>query len=117
MEVYYKDLISKDASLEKLVDNLTLVVQGADEFAQAASASLETQDRAEITSRLQRLKAACWRIEQRTMDTARAAGQMVHRFPYSSAGFAFGVGLLVGALVAHHQAEDDDSDSPEENGQ
>ena len=35
MELYYRDLISKDASLEKLVDNLMLVVQGAEEFAEA----------------------------------------------------------------------------------
>jgi len=31
MELYYKDLISEDASLEKLVDDLMLVVQGAND--------------------------------------------------------------------------------------
>ena len=37
MEVYYKELISADASLDKLVDELTRVVQGADELAEALS--------------------------------------------------------------------------------
>jgi ElaB/YqjD/DUF883 family membrane-anchored ribosome-binding protein len=115
MELYYKDLISEDASLEKLVDNLTLVVQGADEFAAAASAGLETERRREISSRLQRLKDACRRIEDRTIYTAQAAGKMVRRFPYSSAGFAFGLGLLIGALVAHHNGDEDD-EAESENG-
>ena len=35
MEVYFKQLISKDASLDKLVDDLERVVQGADDFAKS----------------------------------------------------------------------------------
>ena len=33
MEVYFKELISKDASLNKLVDDLQRVVQGVDQLA------------------------------------------------------------------------------------
>ena len=35
MEVYFKELISKDSSLDKLVDDLERVVQGADDLAKS----------------------------------------------------------------------------------
>ena len=99
MELYYKDLISEDASLEKLVDDLMLVVQGAEEFAQAAGATLSGERKQEITSRLARLKAACQNVREHTKATALAADKILRRYPYSSLGFAFALGLLAGVLV------------------
>jgi len=99
MELYYKDLISEEASLEKLVDDLMLVVQGAEEFAQAAGASLPSARKFEITSRLARLKESCRRIRQHTVATAQAADKTLREYPYSALGFAFGLGLMLGALL------------------
>ena len=94
MELYYKDLISKDSSLEKLVDDLMLVVQGADELAQAAGATLDNFDKEEITSRLQRLKLGYQQMRQRAIEGALAADKLMRRYPYSMAGFGFAAGLL-----------------------
>jgi ElaB/YqjD/DUF883 family membrane-anchored ribosome-binding protein len=105
MEVYYKDLISEDASLEKLVDDLVQVVQGADGSAQGASVGLEQKAKEEITSRLQRLKERCRRVEQQAVAGAQAADRALRRYPYSAAGLAFGIGLLIGVLVG---GDDDD---------
>jgi ElaB/YqjD/DUF883 family membrane-anchored ribosome-binding protein len=99
MEVYFKDLISKEASLDKLVDDLMLVVQGAEEFADAAAAVLPPEKREELRTRLQRLKEACRTIKQQTISTAVAADKVLHRYPYSSMGLALGLGLLAGLLV------------------
>jgi ElaB/YqjD/DUF883 family membrane-anchored ribosome-binding protein len=99
MEVYYKDLISEENTLEKLVDDLMLVVQGAEEFAQAAGASLPTHARQEITSRLAKLKDGCLRIKRRTVETAQAADKTLREYPYSAVGFGFAFGLLLGALL------------------
>lgn len=99
MELYYKDLISKDASLEKLVDNLMLVVQGVDEFAQAAGAGLSPEQKGEIATRLQRLKEGCRRIEQHAISSALAVEKVVRQYPYSSAGFAFAAGVIAGCLI------------------
>ncbi len=101
MELYYKDLISEEASLEKLVDDLLKVVQGVDEFAQATGATLKSQQKEEVTSRLQKLKEGCSRVRQQAVESAAAADRMVHRNPYSVAGIAFGIGLLGGALLCH----------------
>ena len=99
MELYYKDLISEDASLEKLVDDLMMVVQGADEFAQAAGAALGGQATHEITTRLERLKENCRRIEKQAVDSALAVDKVLHQYPYSSVGFAFALGLLAGGYI------------------
>ncbi len=100
MELYYRDLISKEASLEKLVDDLMLVVQGADEFAKAAGANLSTERKHEIASRLQRLQEACQRLRRHAVSSALATDKVLRQYPYSFAGFAFASGLLLGGLLA-----------------
>src|SRR5689334_13793016 len=99
MELYYKDLISEDASLEKLVDDLMMVVQGADEFVQAAGAALGGEQKQEITTRLQKLKESCRRIQGQAVDSALAMDKLLHQYPYSSVGFAFALGLLAGGYI------------------
>ena len=94
MELYYKDLISKDSSLEKLVDDLMLVVQGAEEFAEANGAQLEHGEKEELQTRLQQLKLSYRRFRQHAIDGALAADKLLRRYPYSTAGIAFAIGLL-----------------------
>ena len=95
MEVYFKDLISKDASLEKLVDDLSRVVQGADDLVQ----NLSDDSRAEAERRLDRLKDNCQRLRTQAVAGARATDRVLRRHPYTSMLLLFGVGLLVGAKI------------------
>ena len=99
MELYYKDLISEEASLEKLVDDLMMVVQGADELVQAAGSVLGGEQKQEITTRLQRLKESCRLIERQAMDSARAIDKVMRQYPYFSLGFAFALGLVAGGFI------------------
>jgi ElaB/YqjD/DUF883 family membrane-anchored ribosome-binding protein len=99
MELYYRDLISEDASLEKLVDDLMLVVQGAEEFAEATGAGLPKEHREELTSRLERLKEGCRHVQQQARATALAVDKVIRQYPYSSAGVGLAVGLLTGILI------------------
>jgi ElaB/YqjD/DUF883 family membrane-anchored ribosome-binding protein len=95
MELYYKDLISRESSLEQLVDDLMLVVQGADELAQAAGTPLAELDKQDLHSRLEQLKMGCARVQKHAAAGARAADRVMRRYPYSTAGLAFAAGLLV----------------------
>ena len=99
MELYYQDLILEEASLEKLVDDLMLLVQGANEFVEAAGASLSPQPKEELTTRLARLKENCRRLKHQAVAGARATDKTLRDFPYSAIGFAFALGLLAGMLV------------------
>lgn len=103
MELYYKDLISKDASLEKLVDDLTLVVQGANELAQAAGVNLSPAHQEELADRLARLKAGCHRIKEQAISSAQAADKVLRANPYSALGLAFVLGLIAGALITRRR--------------
>jgi ElaB/YqjD/DUF883 family membrane-anchored ribosome-binding protein len=90
MELYYKDLISKEASLEKLVDDLMLLVQGANEFAEANGTSIPPESKEELTTRLERLKRSCARLKEQTVAGARATDKLLRRYPYSALDFPLG---------------------------
>ncbi len=96
MEVYYKDLISEEASLEKLVDELMLIVQGADTLAQTANLQLAGE---EIMPKLERLKLACRELQQRARAQASNANRLVREYPYPFVGVAFVAGVLTGRLL------------------
>jgi ElaB/YqjD/DUF883 family membrane-anchored ribosome-binding protein len=96
MEVYFKNLISAEASLEKLVDDLTLLVHGVEDFAKATGVPLAEQSRAELFSGLERLKSACARVKEQAVAGAVATDRIVRAYPYSALAAAFGAGLLVG---------------------
>jgi ElaB/YqjD/DUF883 family membrane-anchored ribosome-binding protein len=98
MELYYKDLISEEETLDKLVDDLVLVVQGVDELAKAAGVNLPRQPREELAGRLARLKVSCSRLKDRAFAGARATDALVRRHPYASLGIAFAAGLLAGSI-------------------
>lgn len=97
MEVYFKDLISEDASLEKLVDDLSLVVQGADDYAKAIGTQISDQARNEVAGRLNNLKENCRRLRNQALRGARATDKMVRANPYPSLAIMFALGLFAGA--------------------
>src|SRR5262245_54825577 len=105
MELYYKDLISEEGSVVKLVDDLMLLVQGVDEFAQAAEAHLSQHKREELRTRLERLKERCLRLKHQAVAGARATDKVLREHPYSSLGVAFAFGLLAGILVFRKQSD------------
>ncbi len=104
MELYYKDLISEDASLDQLVDDLMRAVQGADEIVAVAGSRLDPQQHKELLSRLERLRLGCLQLRSHAYSTARATDKLLRRFPYSSLAVAFGFGLLTGVLFCRRIA-------------
>jgi ElaB/YqjD/DUF883 family membrane-anchored ribosome-binding protein len=103
MELYYKNLISEDTSLERLVEDLMRVVQGADDFIQVAGADLDPERKAEINSRMAQLKEACQRLKERAVSGAVAADKLLRRYPYPSIGIAFAIGILSGIAMTRRR--------------
>ena len=100
MELYYKDLISKDSSLDKLVDDLMLVVQGTTDLAKASGGALPGESQQELTTRLQRLKDAALRLREGARAGAQAVDRTVRRHPYGAAGLALALGIVAGAPLS-----------------
>jgi ElaB/YqjD/DUF883 family membrane-anchored ribosome-binding protein len=78
----------------------------------AATASLTGEHEADIRQRLaaalDRGKKACGRAKERALAGARITDKAVHTHPYRAIGIAFGVGALIGGLVARRHSSNGD---------
>jgi len=99
MELYFKELISEEASLDKLVDDLERVVQGADDLAKSIGVNLAEYPRSEMARRLHQLKESCQRINREIVEQVQATDRLVRKHPYSFVGAALLLGILMGAKV------------------
>lgn len=99
MEVYFKNLTSEEVSTEKLVEDLTMLVQDAEELVKATGANLTEATKQELVTALQRLKTRSEQIKRRAVAGARATDQFIRDNPYRSLGVVFGLGMIAGMIV------------------
>ncbi len=88
---------------DKLVGDLKTVVKDAQELMDATasqSGAEVSQVRRRLAAALDSAKATCQRLEEKTIATAKATDRVIRDHPYESIGVAFGVGILVGVLIA-----------------
>jgi len=107
MEVYFKELISKENSLEKLVDDLERVVQGADDLAKSIGVNPAESSQHPVAQRLHALKEHCERMKQRVLEHAEETDRFVRKNAYSFLAVAGLLGMLVGALATRKRQERD----------
>jgi ElaB/YqjD/DUF883 family membrane-anchored ribosome-binding protein len=62
--------------------------------------SEKSEIRAKLEAAVEKAKAACERLEEKTVAAAKATDRAVREHPYQAVGIAFGVGILIGVLVA-----------------
>ncbi len=88
---------------ERLAEDLKAVVNDAEALLKATAGQTgekvhELRNRLGVA--LESAKATCHRLEEKTIVAARATDRTIREHPYESIGIAFGVGILVGVLVA-----------------
>ncbi|HZI32074.1 MAG TPA: DUF883 family protein [Candidatus Binatia bacterium] len=87
----------------KLAGDLESLVEGSEELLEATASNAGEKVnsvRHRLTAALESAKATCSRLQDKTVQVAKASDQVVREHPYESIGVAFGVGLLIGVLVA-----------------
>ena len=99
MEVYFKNLTSEEISTEKLVEDLTTLVEDAEQLVRATGATIGEASRQELMTALQRLKARAQQIRQRALASARATDRLIRDNPYHSLSVVFGLGMVAGMIV------------------
>ena len=100
MEVYFKELISEDASLEKIIDDLEAGGARRGSFCQIHwRGPGGTSSLTEIAQRLRNLKENCERISEEIIFRAQATDRAVRKNPYSFIGAAVVVGMVVGVRL------------------
>jgi ElaB/YqjD/DUF883 family membrane-anchored ribosome-binding protein len=100
METYFSNMAADDVTKEKLIEDLTTLMNDAEELVKATGGHLADKSRAELAATLERVKAGCRKLEGRVVAGAKQADRVIREHPYQSIGVAFGVGLLVGVLVS-----------------
>jgi len=88
---------------DRLVKDLKMVVEDAEDLMKATAGEVsekakEARDR--LATALESARATCTRLEEKAVASAKAADRMVRDHPYQSMGIAFGVGILIGVLIA-----------------
>jgi ElaB/YqjD/DUF883 family membrane-anchored ribosome-binding protein len=92
---------------ERVAGDLKTLARDAEDLlkATAGDATDKAKElRARLVETLERAKTTCTELQDQTVASAKAAVKkadtVVHEHPYESIGIGFGVGLLIGVLVA-----------------
>ena len=91
-----------DLNTDRLVTDLKRIVQDSEELLHATKDAVGDKAgeiRERLTDALDAAKRTCHRLEEKALDSAKAADRTIRDHPYQSIGIAFGVGLLIGVLV------------------
>ncbi len=56
--------------------------------------------RSRLTASIEKAKEMCARLQEQTVAAAKVTDKTVREHPYESLGVAFGIGMLIGLLVA-----------------
>ena len=91
-----------EVSTDKLVSDLKVIGRDAEELLKASAGQVgekAQEARARLSAALESAKAACRRLEEKAIESAKATDKVIREHPYHSIGVAFGVGLLIGVLV------------------
>jgi ElaB/YqjD/DUF883 family membrane-anchored ribosome-binding protein len=88
---------------KKLASHLKALVEDAEALMNATAGlagGKVSESRSRLAATLESAKATYQRVEEQTIAAAKAADQTIREHPYESIGIAFGLGLLVGVLLA-----------------
>jgi ElaB/YqjD/DUF883 family membrane-anchored ribosome-binding protein len=86
----------------RLVTDLKRIVRDSEELLHTTKDAVgdKAQEvRERLTDALDATKRTCRQLEDKAIEGAKAADKTIRDHPYQSIGVAFGVGLLIGALV------------------
>jgi ElaB/YqjD/DUF883 family membrane-anchored ribosome-binding protein len=62
--------------------------------------SEKSQLRAKLENAIEKAQEVCERLQDQTATAAKATDKTIREHPYEAMGVAFGLGLLIGLLVA-----------------
>lgn len=91
-----------EPNTDKLVSDLKRLVADSEELLHAtkdAAGEKAREVRERLNDALDAAKRSCHRLEEKAVESAKAADKTIREHPYQSIGVAFGVGLLIGVLV------------------
>ena len=88
------------------LQNLGTAVREGEEMLKSGALGDRSQAlMARLEAAVERAKAVCQRLEEKTVAGAKATDKAIHEHPYPALGLAFGVGVLIGVLVMRRKGD------------
>ena len=94
--------MTTEPKTDRLVTDLKRVVHDSEDLLHATKDAVgekAREIRERLTDALDSARRTCRRLEEKAVESAKAADKTIRDHPYQSIGVAFGVGLLLGALA------------------
>lgn len=88
---------------QRLAGDLRMLMRDGEELlkATAGEAGEKMREmRGRLAAVLESAKATCERLQAKTVEAVKATDHVIREHPYESIGVGFGLGLLIGVLVA-----------------
>ena len=104
METHFDSMQEgNEVTREKIKEDLRTLVRDAEALLKATASDMSDkarEARARLGEALEKAKATCKHMEEKTVAAAKATDKVIREHPYQSIGVAFGVGVLLGVLVS-----------------
>ena len=88
---------------QRLASDLKSAMSDAEELMKTTGGDKGSEVRSRLAAALESAKVTCQRLQEKTAAAAKATDRVIRDHPYESIGVAFGVGLLIGVLVARNK--------------
>jgi ElaB/YqjD/DUF883 family membrane-anchored ribosome-binding protein len=108
METHFPAMENAQSRLarERVLTDLKTLTSDAEELLKATAADVSDkakEARSRVTAALERAKSTCTELQEHGVESAKAAVKQaddtIRAHPYEAIGIAFGLGLLLGALL------------------
>ena len=96
-----------DVTLRKLVDDFKVVCQDAEALARVTAGDLGDkvrEARTRLNSSLESARHNFEHLQAQAAEKAKQADEVIRTHPYESVGVAFGVGVLLGAVLGRRSS-------------
>ena len=94
--------MSTELNTDRLVTDLKRIVEDSEALLHATKDAVGEKAgevRQRLTDALAAARHSCRHLEDKALNSAKAADKTIREHPYQSIGVAFGLGLLIGVLV------------------
>ena len=94
---------TNEGSAERLSTDLKRLVHDSEELLHDSADAIGEKAlalRERLSKAVEAAKATCRNLEEKAIEGAKATDKVIRAHPYESVGVAFGIGLLIGVLVA-----------------
>jgi ElaB/YqjD/DUF883 family membrane-anchored ribosome-binding protein len=102
MEIYFKNLTEEDTA-DKLLEDLRTLREDTEELFLATGGKLAQESKEKFLTAVERAKETCLDIKDQAAAGVQSVEQtveeVVRAYPFSAVGVAFGLGILLGAVM------------------